>query len=250
MRDVLNGKFNAPLYSLSSFSRATQFTYDQFIFGAIFCFANGVTAIPLTLPGSSKQTLVITCKDVIKFIIDHSTELLGSIKSASVVSSGLLKQASTVTSSRNFGSALYILASRKVDSALVLDEDSKICGVVTTQAILKIWWLWVQQTHPRGELLALEDLKADYLQGVYQPYDPEAFTLYNSVSFLTFSILMTPLNMCDEIAMLPYKSFQKYIRRQLKQRLVSMHLLLPADDSSDEEHQKNDSDSSSDSRKR
>jgi hypothetical protein len=172
------------MYELESFVvynkryfQSKVYTTDYPLYNAFHLFAQGYRHIPLCYDlQHSYYNLhhVIDLMEMADYLRNHFHNFFPNITDTTkVFCSGLMRRPMTVASNDNLGSVWLKMIQSQVDSALVLDENKKVCGVITLQQTLReLWWRWKQKQLSTEGVNTLGNLELQYTDGKYRFYDP------------------------------------------------------------------------------
>lgn len=210
------GGFNdgSPMYTSKQIVQIGNSIYD-----VIYWFAKGYRNVPIAAIEASpyKVTHVVTGYDLIEFLISHN-HILGQLYRLPLKRTRLVKRAITVKSSMNLGTAIQVLGKYNVDTAVILDDQKKVCGRFSANIVQELYWQWrLSESIRKGKMIVLGDCKAAYKQG---GSSPGLFNIGNIASdlrngtnlnvFNNFSALSHPLKLCEGLGV-GMKTIQEHV---------------------------------------
>eukprot|EP00981_Chlorochromonas_danica_P009803 scaffold2831_cov249-Ochromonas_danica.AAC.4 len=172
------------------------FSGDYPIYNAFLLFAQGHRQIPLANDLQRNYFNVYHTLDVFEmasFLYDNFSTYFPEIDAKrSIYWSGLMRKPNLINYRDTLAVGWMKLLQSRTDSAMIVDEQNKVCGVLTLQDSLKeIWWKWRKRFLVEDNV-SFADLEQQYLDGNYPFYDPSLADVKTSSS--TFASGMTTGN--------------------------------------------------------
>jgi hypothetical protein len=222
---ILNNRTN-PIHVGGASGSCPILQPDQFLYDLIFCVAQGHRNIPIAFQEDRPNipSYIITDIEVVSFLCENAIEILGSLAKVQIKNCEFMRNAVCIPSTSNFGCALYTLACRQVDAAVILDNSGKFGGRFSIDVVKNIWFEWKKQvtsdpnsgsvTAPSAltnsvprlsnhssavdqnshDSLSLEELKIQYR-------DNKEYEVFDGTSgnvFSMYSCLLRPLKSCQD----------------------------------------------------
>jgi hypothetical protein len=206
---------------------------DQFLYDLILCIARGYRSIPISFTdqpsgggsGAPHPNYVISDTEVVSFLCENAVEVLGGLAKVQIKNCEFMKYPVTIPNNMNLGCAIYSLACRGVDSAVILDNNGKIGGrFIGDHIVRNMWFEWKRQvlttesriftsnrslntfssdTIPEGGTSSSGPRAAVTLESLRQAYREqgnqyEVFDGSSNNVFSMYSCLLTPLKACQD----------------------------------------------------
>lgn len=177
-------------------NKRSVFSVDYPIYNAFLLFAQGHRQIPLANDLQRNYFNVHHTLDVFEmasFLYDNFSTYFPDIDAKrSIYWSGLMRKPNLINCRDTLAVGWMKLLQSRTDSAMIVDEQNKVCGVLTLQDSLKeIWWRW-RKRFLVEENISFSDLEQQYLDGNYAFYDPSLTDVKTSSS--TFASGMANAN--------------------------------------------------------
>jgi hypothetical protein len=149
-------------------------TLDNTIYNVLETLAEGHKGVPLcTDPErSDRVTHVMDCVCVGNFLYHHDVEFFGSQLFLPVMEAEYVRKASHVPNSWNLATAITALKDIDTESALITDEEGRVCGLVSAESAIALWRAW--WAHCNSDLegdLTIDEMRELYSKGIFSHFD-------------------------------------------------------------------------------
>lgn len=170
-----------PLYDLPSFTlynrrhhKKLAVTLEYPLYNAILMFAQGYRYVPVCIdPVRSYYNLLHTIDqyEMAAFLHNNFSTYFPNVdENKAAFWTGLLRKPVTVRSADNLACAWLKLTEAHADSALVINDSSKVCGVLSVQQSLKeLWCRWKRKQ--KDDASSFDTFEAAYAEGSYSFYE-------------------------------------------------------------------------------
>ena len=180
---------------------------DQFLYDVVLLIAQGHRSIPISFHPDKPNTpsLVITDVEVVAFLRENAAEVLGSLAKITISKCEFMKKPVCIKPTANLGSALYTMACRNVDTAIILDSNGKIGCRLSSDIVKKIWMNWKLQMSSEQPLNNINELKEMYASGSYSISNGSSGCVFSM-----FSCLLAPIRSCEDFG-IHVINFDKFV---------------------------------------